>query len=208
MSYSALGTDPTKSDRMKSRPPNHDRTHNSQTTLAYLFDGHSWSTFDRRQPSRLVSLFRPSSTRTAFSRSPRSQSADHLDPSAALGKGQPLIAVEKLLTPPSCWLTCPGREFRTAALDLDPAIETLASTAPCVAFSSRGHRLRMALYFCSPALEGLPPTVDRCGSAVEEVLNSFGLLCTTERRSATVVGCAITESDTAAVSYLPAMTGA
>jgi hypothetical protein len=33
VSYSALGTDPTKSDRMKSRPPNHDRTQNSQTTV-------------------------------------------------------------------------------------------------------------------------------------------------------------------------------
>jgi hypothetical protein len=71
-----------------------------------------------------------------------------------------------------------GCEFRAApaVLDLDPAIETLVSIALCVAFSSLGHRLRIALSFCSPALEGLSPTVDRCGSAVEEVLNSFGQL--------------------------------
>jgi protein gp37 len=36
----------------------------------------------------------------------------------------------------------------------------------------------------------------------------FKLLCTSDRCSATVVGCAISESDTVAVSHLPAMTGA
>jgi hypothetical protein len=69
------------------------------------------------------------------------------------------------------WLRIPRR-----CLDLDPAIETLVSTALCVAFSSLGHRLPIALSFCSPAVEGLSATVDRCGYAVEEVLNSFGQL--------------------------------
>jgi hypothetical protein len=61
-------------------------------------------------------------------------------------------------------------------LDLDLAIETLVSTAPCVAFPSLGHRSRISVYFCSPALEGLPPTMDRCAPAVEEALDSFGQL--------------------------------
>ena len=63
-----------------------------------------------------------------------------------------------------------------AVLDLDPAIETLVSTVLCVAFSSLGYRLRMALFFRSEALKGLPPAMDRCGSAVEEALDSFGQL--------------------------------
>jgi hypothetical protein len=36
--------------------------------------------------------------------------------------------------------------------------------------------LRIALFFCSPALEGLSPMVDRRGFAVEEALDSFGQL--------------------------------
>jgi hypothetical protein len=159
---------------MKSRPPNHDQTHNSQTTVACFST--VISTFGPSSTVATGLLFRPSSTRMAFSRSPRGHPADHLDPSAALDNGQPLIAVEKLLTPPSCWLRCPGCEFRAAVLDLDPAIETLVSTAPCVAFSSLGHRWRIAVYFCSPALEGLSPTMDRCGFAVQEALDSFGQL--------------------------------
>jgi protein gp37 len=47
---------------------------------------------------------------------------------------------------------------------------------------------------------------DACTDA--DVAFFFKLLCTTDRCSATVVGCAITEPDTAAVSYLPAMSGA
>jgi hypothetical protein len=43
-----------------------------------------------------------------------------------------------------------------------------------VAFPSLGHRLRIPPYFCSPALEDQTPTVDRGGSAVDEILNSFG----------------------------------
>jgi len=79
-------------------------------------------------------------------------------------------------TPHLCFMLVENSAQSQLSLHLDPAIETLVSTALCVAFSSLGHRLRVALYFCSPALEGLSPTVDRSGSAVEEVLNSFGQL--------------------------------
>jgi protein gp37 len=47
---------------------------------------------------------------------------------------------------------------------------------------------------------------DRC--VADGVAFHFKLLCTSDRCSATVVGCAISESDTVAVSHLPAMTGA
>jgi protein gp37 len=47
---------------------------------------------------------------------------------------------------------------------------------------------------------------DQCLSVV--VAFFFKLLCTTDRCSAAVLGCAMTESDTAAVWYLSAMAGA
>ena len=68
------------------------------------------------------------------------------------------------------------RAAQSPVSDLDPVIETLVSTALRVAFPSLGHRLRIALYLCSPALECLSPTSDRCSSAVEEVFHSFGQL--------------------------------
>lgn len=50
----------------------------------------------------------------------------------------------------------------------DSVTETLVSTTLRAAFPSLGHRLRLALHLCPPALDGLSPTVDRCGSAVKK----------------------------------------
>jgi hypothetical protein len=89
---------------------------------------------------------------------------------AEVGARAPRIGpVDELLdssreTPHLCfiWLRIPH-----GCLDLDHAIEALVSAALCVAFLSLGDCPRIALCFCSPALEGLAPTVHRSGSAVE-----------------------------------------